>query len=121
VLARVLVAALAVVAAVVAIQARRSNHDCAAALLDVADAPRGQLAALGRTTTDRCGDPRDRGIVAVGLVARGQRPAAVALLRRMTTSEPDDYLGWFLLGRLEHDRAALARAHELNPRVAPAP
>jgi hypothetical protein len=120
-LARLVLAGLAVLAAVVAIRGLHSDHDCKQLIQAVATQPRGQLPGLARQTLDRCGDPRDRVVVASVLVARRQRPDAVAVVRRMTASEPDDYLGWLVLGRTTGERAALERAHELNPRVVPRP
>jgi hypothetical protein len=59
-------------------------------------------------------------VVALVLVAHGQRGAALDLARRMTRSSPDDYLGWLVVWRLTGARDALARAHALNPRGTPA-
>jgi hypothetical protein len=70
---------------------------------------------------ERCGDPRDRVLVAARLAFRGQRSAAIALARRMTRSAPDDYVGWLAVWRLTGERKALVHAHELNPRGTPAP
>lgn len=114
-------AGLAVVAVVVAIHALRTDHRCADTKARAATAPVGQLAAIARETADRCGDPRDSAVAALVLVGRGHRGDAVQLATRMTKASPDDYLGWLVVWRLTGSRRALTRAHELNPRGAPAP
>jgi hypothetical protein len=119
--ARALAAALAVVCGFVAIHALHADHRCAEVKAQATTVPRAQLGAVARAGAARCGDPRDRLRVAFAAAVRGDRAAAIDLARRMTRSSPDDYLGWLTLGRLTGDRAALARAHALDPRGVPAP
>jgi hypothetical protein len=121
VLARLLAVALAVVGAVVAIQALRSNHDCARLHAEVRGAPVARLGGLARSTTDRCGAASDRAVVLVTLITRHRPRLAVEVARDMTRSSPDDYNGWLALWQLTHSRAALARAHALNPIGTPTP
>jgi hypothetical protein len=113
--------ALAVVSVAVGAHALRADHRCADVERAASTAPVGELAALASATAERCGDPRDSVLVAARLAFRGQRSAAIALARRMTTSAPDDYLGWLAVWRLTGERQALVRAHALNPRGTPAP
>lgn len=120
-LARLLLVALAAVAAVVGVQQLHHDHGCTTLVNDVAKGPAADVDGLAAQTLERCGDPRDRVVIVGTLVARRKQPEAVAVLRRMTASDPDDYLGWLVLGRLTRDRAALERAHALNPRDVPAP
>jgi hypothetical protein len=121
VLARLLLVALAAVAAVVAVQQLHHDHGCTTLLDDIAKGPAANLDGLAAQTLDRCGDPRDRIVIVAALVARKKRADAVAVVRRMTAANPDDYLGWLVLGRATRDRAALRRAHTLNPRGVPGP
>jgi hypothetical protein len=121
VIARLLLAGLAIVSIVVAIHALRVDHRCAVTRAGASTAPAGRLAAIARETADRCGDPRDPALVALVLLARGHRADATQLARRMTQASPRDYLGWLVVWRLTGDRRALARAHELNPRGTPSP
>jgi hypothetical protein len=118
--ARLLLLGLVVVGAAVALHALRADHRCADIKTAAADAPLGAPTAVASAAADRCGDPRDRALVALVLTARGQRGAALDLARRMTRSSPDDYLGWLVVWRLTGARAALVRAHALNPRGTPA-
>ena len=117
--ARLALAALAVVCAVVAIRALHTDHQCATTKADAASAPTAELPGIVEATVDRCGAPADRAEVLVVLITRKQSRLAVDLARRMTQTTPDDYNGWYALYRLSGDRRALARAHELNPRGAP--
>jgi hypothetical protein len=119
--ARLVLLALAVVGAAVAGHALHADHRCADIKATAAEVPVRQPAAVARAAADRCGDPRDRAVVTVLLLARKQRGAALDLARRMTRSNPDDYLGWLVVWRLSGARDALARAHALNPRGTPAP
>ncbi len=118
-LARLLLAGLAVLAAVAGARGLRADGRCADVKEAASTAPRGELSAIARETAKRCGDPRDRVVVAVVLVARKHRPDAVALTRRMTRDDPQDYLGWLALWRLTREPAPLARARALNPRGTP--
>lgn len=117
--ARLLLLGLVVVGAVVAVHALRADHRCAEVKSAAAHGPLTQPAAVAREAADRCGDPRDRAVVALVLVAHGQRGTARDLARRMTRSSPDDYLGWLVVWRLTGARDALARAHALDPRATP--
>jgi hypothetical protein len=117
--ARLLLLGLVVAGAVVAVHALRGDHRCAQVKSAAAHGPLTQPAAVAREAAGRCGDPRDRAVVALVLVAHGQRGAALDLARRMTRSSPDDYLGWLVVWRLTQARDALARAHALNPRGTP--
>lgn len=119
--ARLVLLALAVVGAAVAGHALHADHRCADIKATAAEVPLRRPAAVARAAADRCGDPRDRAVVTVLLLARKQRGAALDLARRMTRSNPDDYLGWLVVWRLSGAREALARAHALNPRGTPAP
>jgi hypothetical protein len=110
-IARLVLVALAVVAIGVAANSLRADHRCADAK---AAAKRGEVPDAGR-----CGDPRDRALIALYLLQRNQRGPALAVAKGMTRATPDDYLGWLVVWRLSGDRAALARAHELNPRGTP--
>jgi hypothetical protein len=121
VLARLLLAGLAAVAIAVAATSLRSDHRCAEAKAAAKRAPAAELSAVATQTADRCGDPRDAALVSLVLTARGQRASALTLARRMTRDHPQDYLGWLVVWRLSGSRAALARAHALNPRGTPAP
>jgi hypothetical protein len=118
--ARLLLLGLAVAAVAVAIHALHADHRCADLKATASQVPLRQPTAVARAAADRCGDPRDRAVVALLLTARGQRPAALDLARRMTRSSPDDYLGWLIVWRLSGARDALARAQALNPRGTPA-
>jgi hypothetical protein len=111
--------ALAAVAIFVAIHALRVDHRCAALQDAAGHAPRSEMATFARQAADRCGDPRNEAFVIGIAILRGDRPAATDLARRMTRQRPDDYLGWLGLYRLTGDRAALERAHALNPRGVP--
>ncbi len=117
--ARLLLLGLVVVGAVVAVHALRTDHRCAEVKTAAAHGPLNQPAVVAREAAERCGDPRDRAVVALVLVAHRQRGAALDLARRMTRSSPDDYLGWLVVWRLTGARDALARAHALNPRGTP--
>ena len=116
---RVAAAALAACAVVVAILALRGDHRCSEVKAQVARAPVGQLGAIADETAQRCGDPRDLALVSLAITRRGQRATALALGRRMTRAQPDDYLGWLVVWRLSGDDRAWARAHALNPRGTP--
>jgi hypothetical protein len=118
--ARLLLLGLAAAAVAVAIQALDADDRCAELKATASEVPLRQPAAVARAAAARCGDPRDRAVVALLLTTRGQRPAALDLARRMTRSSPDDYLGWLIVWRLSGAREALARAHALNPRGTPA-
>ncbi len=110
--------ALAVVAVGVAAHALRVDRRCAQVRADAATAPVGELPALADEAAQRCGDPRDKAAIAVTVFDRGRRAAGVALARNMTTTNPDDSVGWFVLWRLSGDRLAEARLRELDPRGA---
>jgi hypothetical protein len=121
ILVRILLAALAVAAIAVGAASLHNDHGCADVKAQARTGPAAALAPVGEDAIARCGDPRDRAIVAVVLVNRGRRREAIAVTRRMTQTTPDDYIGWLALWRLTGDRAALVRAHLLNPRATPAP
>jgi hypothetical protein len=108
---RLVLAALAVVAIGVGAESRRTDHRCAHAK---AAAKKGEPADAAR-----CGDPRDRALIALYLLRRNQRGAALDVAKGMTRATPDDYLGWLVVWRLSGDRDALARARALNPRGTP--
>jgi hypothetical protein len=119
VIARLAALALAACALVVAVLALRGDDRCAQLKADAQTAPIGQLGAIA-ADVDRCGDPRDRVVVAVRELGRGRRDAAEQIARKMTVDFRDDYLGWLAVWNLERSPAALHRAHELNPRGTPA-
>jgi hypothetical protein len=121
VLARLVLVALAVVSGAVAIHALHADHRCGEVKADAARKPLRTSPAALVAAADRCGDPRDRVIIATFLVARGRRSDAAELARRMTKATPGDYLGWLAVWNLTRDPGALRRAHALNPRGTPAP
>jgi len=121
ILVRVMLAALAVAAIAVGAASLRKDHGCADVKAQARTGPAAALASVGEEAIARCGDPRDRAIVALVLVNRGRRREAIDVTRRMTQTTPDDYIGWLSLWRLTGDRAALVKAHRLNPRGTPAP
>ena len=88
--ARLALAALAVVCAVVAIRAVRTDHQCAQTKADAASVPTAELPGLVEATVDRCGAPADRSEVLVMLITRKQSRLAVDLARRLTNASPDD-------------------------------
>jgi hypothetical protein len=118
---RALLTVLAVAAIAVGATQLRGDRGCRELRADVARAPAGRLAALAAEADARCGAPADRAAVAVTLSFRDRRDLTVRVVRRMTESSPDDYVGWLALWRLTHERAALVRAHELNARGTPSP
>jgi hypothetical protein len=118
---RLVLAALAVLAVGVGAQTLRADHRCAQLRADAFTVPTGELRALADATAERCGDPRDVAAVAVTAYGRGSRSVGVQLARRMTVANPEDITGWVVLGRLSGDRAALVRAHELDPHGTPRP
>jgi hypothetical protein len=120
VLVRLVLGGLAVLSVAVGAHALRADHRCSQSKDMAGRARVGELATVASATADRCGDPRDSAVVALVLTARGQRATALGLARRMTRAHPDDYLGWLVVWRLSGERAALARAHALNPRGTPA-
>ena len=83
--------------------------------------------AVARDVRAARDEPRTMVIAAAFVDHAGARDAATALARRLVRQSPDAYVGWLTLGRLLQSsdpvraRAALARAHALNPRGAPAP
>jgi hypothetical protein len=118
---RIAFTALAACAVVVAIVSLRGDHRCAEVKHDAAQIPLRVAPASIVAESDRCGDARDKILIATYLVARGRLGDANEIARRMTRSNPDDYVGWLALWNLTRDPAALARAHALNPRGTPAP
>ena len=86
--ARLLLLGRVVVGAVVAVHALRTDHRCAEVKTAAAHGPLNQPAVVAREAAERCGDPRDRAVVALVLVAHRQRGAALDLARRMTRSSP---------------------------------
>jgi hypothetical protein len=121
VIARIAAIALAACAVVVAIVSLRGDHRCAEVKHDAAQIPLRVAPSALVVASDRCGDARDKILIATYLVARGRRSDANELARRMARSNPDDYVGWLAVWNLTRDPAALARAHALNPRGTPAP
>ncbi len=117
--ARLLVAGLAVAAVVVGATSLRTDHRCTDAVEAVNHATKGELVAAARVVADRCGDTRIDVQASQALFLRGGAPPALVVARRMTRASPDDYLGWLSIWRLTGDPAALARARELNPRGTP--
>jgi hypothetical protein len=118
---RSVLVALAALAILVAAHGLRADHRCAQVRADAFKVPPRALAALADVAAERCGDPRDVAAVAVTAYGRGSRSVGVRLARRMTVANPDDNIGWVVLWRLSGDRAALARAHQLDPRGTPRP
>ena len=129
-IARLVMAGLGIVGVVVGIHALHDEHGCNSALSAAVRLDPRDRAGAGRVETklvDRCVHPSDktRGVFALG--SRCHVAQAEALARQMTRAAPDDYEGWAVLTRLLEGRgrsaarAALARAHTLNPRGSPAP
>jgi hypothetical protein len=116
---RALLLCLAFAAIAVGASSLRTDHRCAEAKRALPRATGAGLVPAATAVADRCGDPRDRATADVLLLARGRRGDALALARRMTRDNPDDYVGWIAVYRLAGDRGALRRARELNPRGAP--
>jgi hypothetical protein len=121
VIARVVLVVLAAVAVVVAADALRADHRCAQVRADAFRVSPHALAALADEAAERCGDPRDVAAVAVTAYGRGSRSVGVQLARRMTAANPEDNVGWVVLWRISGDRAALVRAHQLDPHGTPRP
>src|SRR5439155_11231901 len=106
------------------------HGDCAGAMRAATALQPGQAAAargVARHVAAACDEPRAM-VIAVAFVDHaGAHDAATAIARRLVRQSPDAYVGWLTLGRLlqrsdpVRSRAALARAHLLNPRGAPAP
>jgi hypothetical protein len=119
VVARLVLAGLAVAALVVGATSLRTDHRCSNAVRAVSIVPKGELMTAARAVTDRCGDTLTAVRASQTLFLRGGAPPALVIARRLTRSHPDDYLGWISTWRLTGDRAALARARELNPRGTP--
>ncbi len=124
VLARALLAALAVVCATVAFTAHRSDTRCSRTVAEARQVDRSTVAAegrgLARAVLARCEGAREAVVVALLLNGNGGRTDALVVARALVRREPGDGLGWFLLGGLERGRAAevaLARAKALNPTV----
>jgi hypothetical protein len=117
---RIVLIVLALGAAGVGVHALSADHRCAQLQDRAGRAPAAQLTAFAREAADRCGDPRSEAWVIGVATLRGNRAAAIDLARSMTRAHPDDYLGWLGLYRLTSDRAALRRAHALDPRAVPA-
>ena len=115
---RIAFAALAACAVAVAIVSLNGDHRCTQLKADAQTAPISRLGAIAGEA-DRCGDPRDRAVIAVRELGRGRRDASASIARRMTVDFPGDYLGWLVVWRLSGDPRAWARAHELNPRGTP--
>jgi hypothetical protein len=119
VVARLLLAGLAVAAVVVGATSLRTDHRCNDAVEAVNHATKAELVAAARVVADRCGDTRIDVQASQALFLRGGAPPALVVARRMARSSPDDYLGWLSIWRLTGDPAALARARDLNPRGTP--
>jgi hypothetical protein len=119
VFARLLLVGLAAAAIAVGATSLRTDHRCAEAVKAVNEVPKGELMAAARTVADRCGDTLTEVRASQTLFLRGGAPPALVIARDLTREHPDDYLGWISTWRLNGDRAALARARELNPRGTP--
>ena len=91
ILLRVLLAAPAALALALGAHALRADHRCAQVTAAARTAPAARLAAVGRDVVARCGDPRDRAVVALVLLNRGRRDLAAGVARRMTAATPHDY------------------------------
>lgn len=122
--------ALVVLAAVclgVAVHGLARHDACQDAMARAGRLQPGQAALAARVAGDigdRCDEPRTVAVGAAFVDHAGARPAAAALARRLTRETPQAYVGWLTLGRLlggREARAALERAHALNPRGVPAP
>ena len=128
--ARFALLALAGVCLAVAVHGLARHGDCAGAMRAATALRPGQAAAargVARHVAAACDEPRAM-VIAVAFVDHaGAHDAATAIARRLVRQSPDAYVGWLTLGRLlqrsdpVRSRAALARAHLLNPRGAPAP
>jgi hypothetical protein len=128
--ARLLLVLLALACAVLGVQGVQQAAGCDDALKAARALGRGDVVAartVRRRAEERCREPRDRAQVVIALGGRGHGDEALRLARAMVRAAPDDYLGWLAVGRLSQGRdpaaarAALRRAHELNPRGVPAP
>ena len=122
--------ALAAVALAVALHGLARHGDCAGAFARVQRLQPGQAvaaAAVARDVGKACDEPRAVVIAAAFIDHAGARGAATGLARTLVGEAPQAYVGWLTLGRLLQtqdraaSRAALARAHALNPRGVPAP
>ena len=129
-IARGALVALAAVCLGVAVHGLARHDACQDALERAGALAPAQSALAARAAHDvaaHCDEPRAVVVAAAFVDHAGARPAATALARRITQEAPQAYVGWLTLGRLlaQDDpaaaRAALARAHVLNPRGAPAP
>jgi hypothetical protein len=125
VLARMGLVVLAAVCLVVAVHGLGRHGDCAGALRAAAALQPGEggaARAVARDVAGACDEPRTVVIAAAFVDHAGARDAATGLARRLVRNSPDAYVGWLTLGRLlqtsdpARARAALARAHALNPR-----
>jgi hypothetical protein len=119
-LIRVILVALATCAVVLGARALRDDPRCSQVTKEAGTLPAGRLSTIPRAAIHACGDPSDRGVIALVLRARHRDDAADDLARRMTVAAPDDYTGWLLVWRFTGSRSALAVAHRLNPRGTPA-
>ena len=127
---RVALLALAGLCLAVAVHGLARHGDCAAAMRAAAALQPGQGPAARAVAHDvgaACDEPRTMVVAAAFVDHAGARDAATALARRLVRQTPNAYVGWLTLGRLLQSsdparaRAALGRAHALNPRGVPAP
>lgn len=122
--ARIVLIALAAVAAVVGAHALDRQHRCDRAIARVnrvaPAAPEAQAIAAGHDLVTSCPAPRSI-IQPLFYLGAAHTPAAVAAARTLTRRNPDDYVGWLLLASVEHDRRAVrlanARVEALRPQV----
>jgi hypothetical protein len=130
VLARLALLALAAGCLAVAVHGLHRHGDCAAAMRAAQALQPGQGAAartVARDVAAACDEPRTMVVAAAFVDHAGAHDAATALARRLVRQAPGAYVGWLTLGRLLQTtdaagaRAALARAHALNPRGVPPP
>ena len=126
-IARGALVALAVVCAAVAISGLGRHSACDDAMARARALQPGQAAlaaSVARDVGEHCDEPRTVAVGAAFVDHAGDRAAATALARRLTRESPQAYVGWLTLGRLLDGgpaRAALERAHGLNPRGVPRP
>lgn len=129
-LARLIVVTVCVAAVVVFAQRRADARSCqdARTALFAADLRHAAPADLVGEVRDRCRDPEQVALAAVGVVSAGHRREGAALARVAIHRAPDEFSGWAALAMALRQQdpsgfaQAVRRAHALNPRWrAPAP